>query len=226
MKRIFSMKLEDWNTVLQFASAVLLGLTFAVGAGAIFTGYLISKRQDERIVATERGTADANKRAAEAGEGTAKALAEAAATNERANKLEIEAARQRERAAKAEHDLLELQQRLAWRRISPKEHVAFVAALKPFAGSIVEVTKIGDSEAGQFADDIVSVFIEAGWGVQRNFVGIDSPPTYGLRCSINEGSPAGKALAAILRALPTVSVAHAASSAVVAQVFVGLKPPP
>jgi hypothetical protein len=49
IKKAFSMSLEHWNTVLQFASAVLLGMTFAVGAGAIFTGYLIGKRQDERI---------------------------------------------------------------------------------------------------------------------------------------------------------------------------------
>jgi hypothetical protein len=29
------MTLESWNNVLQFLSVVLLGLTFAVGAGAI-----------------------------------------------------------------------------------------------------------------------------------------------------------------------------------------------
>src|SRR5438309_2050260 len=121
MKRTFSMTLEDWNTVLQFASAALLGLTFAVGAGAIWTGYVLGKRQDERIVATERGTADAN---------------------ERATKLELEVAQQRERAAKAEHDLLALQQRLAPRRINSTEHGVSVSTLKPFAGSTVELTRL------------------------------------------------------------------------------------
>lgn len=45
MKRIFSMTLEEWNTVLKFGSAVLLGLTFAVGALTIFTSHILSKRQ-------------------------------------------------------------------------------------------------------------------------------------------------------------------------------------
>jgi len=40
-----------------------LGLTFAVGAGAIFAGHLIGKRQDERIATTERDAAEANKQA-------------------------------------------------------------------------------------------------------------------------------------------------------------------
>lgn len=206
------MTLEEWNTIFQFGSAILLGLTFAVGTGAVITGYFLGKRQEERI--------------AIAGEGTAKALAEVAAANERTTKLELEASQQRERAAKAEHDLLELQQRLAWRRISSKEHGEFVAALKPFAGSIVEVTKLGDAEAGQFADDIISIFAEARWDIQRNFSGSASPPIYGLQCLINEGAPAAKALAAVLRKLPTVSIASSSNRVVVAQVFVGLKPPP
>jgi len=86
------MSLEQWNTVLQFSSALLLGLTFAVGAGAIFTGYLIGKRQDERLAVTERDAAEANKQAALAGQGTASALAQAAAANERAAGLEAKAA--------------------------------------------------------------------------------------------------------------------------------------
>jgi len=226
MKRIFSMRLEDWNTVLQFASAILLGLTFAVGAGAIFTGYLIGKRQEVRIAATEQGTAEANKKAAEAGEGTAKALAQVAAANERATKLEFEAAQQRERAAKAEHDLLDLQQRLASRRIAPKEHAALVSALKPHRGAVVEVTKLGDLEAGQFAHDILSVLAEAGWNVQTNFVGTYSPPRYGLICRINDSTPAGKALVAALKSLPTVALEANSHLPINASIFVGLRPPP
>lgn len=212
MKRVFSMTLEWWNTVFQVASALLLGLTFAVGTGAIITGVILGKRQEERIAMTGRDTAEANKRAGEA--------------NERATKLELEASQQRERAAKAEHDLFELQQRLAWRRIGPREHSAFVATLKPFAGSTVEITKLGDFEAGQFADDIIRVFAETKWNVRLITIGIGSPPTYGLLCSINDGSSAGKALAAIVGTLQTARIESAPKLPIVARIYVGLKPPP
>lgn len=226
MKRAASMKLEDWNTIFQFASAVLLGLTFAVGAGAIITGYFLGKNQAERIAGTEHAAAEANKRAAEAGEGTAKALADAASANERAGKLELEASSQRARAAKAEHDLLVLQQRLASRRIGANEHSALVASLKPFAGSTVEITRLGDSEAGQFADDLIQVFTESGWNLRTRRTGMIAPPAYGLSCSVNEESAAGKAVAAALRTLPTAHIQSSPNLAIVARVLVGLKPPP
>jgi hypothetical protein len=43
------MSLESWNALFNFASAVLLGLTFAVGAGAVITGHFVNKRQSERL---------------------------------------------------------------------------------------------------------------------------------------------------------------------------------
>jgi hypothetical protein len=205
MKRIFSMTLESWNTFFQVVSAIALALTFGAGTGAIVTGYVLGKRQSERIAATERGTAEANRKAAE---------------------LDVEAAQQRARAAQAEHDLLALQQRLAPRRISPGAHATFVAALAPYHGSTVVITRLGDLEAGRFADDIISVLTEAGWTVQTVGVGAIIPPEYGLRCSINEQSPAGTALAAVLGKLPTARIESSPGLPVVARMVVGLKPPP
>src|SRR5438046_8263577 len=86
---IFSWALEDWNITLQFASLVLLGLTFAIGGGAIVTGYFVGKRQEVRIANAGRDAAEATKKAAEANEGTARALADAASANERTKSLEI-----------------------------------------------------------------------------------------------------------------------------------------
>ncbi len=121
---------------------------------------------------------------------------------------------------------VKIEERLASRRISSNYHSAFVAALKPFAGSIVEITKLGDFEAGQFADEIISVFAAAGWNRRLTTVGVYSPPTYGVVCSINETSPAGKALAAILGKLPNVQIRSAPELSIVATIFVGLRPPP
>lgn len=115
------MTLEDWSTVFQFASVILLGLTFAIGAGAIWTSYLVGKRQQERIATAGQQAAEANEKAAKATEGTAKALADAANANERAGKIELEAAQQRERAANAERELLELQEQMKPRRLTAEQ---------------------------------------------------------------------------------------------------------
>jgi hypothetical protein len=54
-------------------------------------------------------------------------------------------AKQGARAAEAEKSLLELRQRLAHRRIGKTEQDKIAAALKPFRGSTVQVTKLGDA---------------------------------------------------------------------------------
>lgn len=142
------MSLEHWNTVLQVASAVLLALTFAVGTGTVFTGYLISKRQDERIATTARDAAEANKQAAQAGQGTARALAEAAAANERAAGLEAKAAQlqldlEKERAARLP------------RSINAENRGRLLACLRAGPkGPVVVVPKTFDEEAEAYANQI------------------------------------------------------------------------
>src|SRR5437667_5063308 len=58
------MTLEGLNTFLQLASAVILALTFLVGAGAIWTSYRLRKRQSARIAAIELEAAQQRERAA------------------------------------------------------------------------------------------------------------------------------------------------------------------
>lgn len=157
MKRTFYMPLEDWNTILQFASAVLLGLTFAVGAGAIFTGYLIGKQQEEHIAATGRDAAEAHKKAAEAGEGTAKALAEAATANARA--AEANRIAEGERLAR-----IKIEERLAWRLLNPEQQSRIASKLSGFKGNRVDVGASPVTvEAGRFAKQIQEVLARAGW---------------------------------------------------------------
>jgi len=59
IKRIRRMTLEDWNVVLQILSAVVLGATFLIGSGALWTSYLVGLRQEARL-------AEMNQRAEEA----------------------------------------------------------------------------------------------------------------------------------------------------------------
>ena len=160
------MTLEDWNTVLQVASASLLGLLFLVGALTIVVDRIISKRQESRIASAQRDAAAATKEAAEARDGTARALGDAAAANERTSRLELESARQRERAARAEKDLLELQERLRHRRIVGEQRERLIATLRNIPKGPVSLTCVlGDGEGIAFANDVVEVLRAAGWEV-------------------------------------------------------------
>jgi hypothetical protein len=248
------MDMEWWKSFFEVGGVALLFLTFAFGAGFMLTSKKVNERQSERlrkfdadmtvaksdlakqqeraakaeatVALAEQHSAEANAKAeafrldiANANEASARAQADAA-------DAKTEMAKQQTRAATAELALLELQQRLAHRRINPDDHKKLVAALLPFRGSVVNLTKLGEGEAAQFADDLISVFHEAGWSVQENFVGMISPPRYGLECRVNESSEGGKALAGVLRKLPTADVRTAnPPPPAVAVIFVGLKPP-
>jgi hypothetical protein len=110
--------------------------------------------------------ANAEARAAQVGEGTAKALAQAAAANERATSLEVEAAQQRERAAKAEHDLLELQQRMADRHLTPGQQKTIADKLRAFAGHSVNLfAYASDGEIIGISNDVGIALISAGWSL-------------------------------------------------------------
>jgi hypothetical protein len=178
------MPLEELNRILQFASVVVLGLTFAIGAGAVWTSYLIGKRQEER---------------------TAKALADAAKANERAGKLELEAAQQRERAANAERELLEMQERMTPRRLTAKQRSHMSEALKKGEGRVQKKQFAiwwpqHSPEPEQFARDIIGVFEAAGWTVV-------APLTF---LSVYAPVPVGVVIAATAEASDTADVIYEA----------------
>ena len=124
------MTLESWNTFFQIGSAVLLGLTFLVGTGAIWTSQILNARLNRQVAET---------------------------------RLDLE--RQRERAANAERQLLELQQRVAWRRFTPEQREALsksLTAAEP-KGLVHVANLLGDGEANAFAAEIEGVLRTAGW---------------------------------------------------------------
>ena len=133
-----------------------------------------------------------------------------------------EMAKQQTRAAIAERSLLEIQERLKARRITPEQHAAYVSTLLPYAGSPVALTRLGDAEAGPFADDIYSVLHDAKWAITLNRVGMVSSPGYGLWASVNDKSDAGKALIEVLSKLPDAHIKHKPHVRFIGDIFVGL----
>lgn len=147
------MTLEDWNTFFQFASAVALLFTFAAGVGALLTGYIVGKRQTERIAIAE--------------EGTAKALADAAAATERTKSIESQTAQYQARAAEAEKEVLKLRERIQPRRLTSEQREKLIAFLRPLQkGPLVVRSVIGDGEGNAFAEELAAVFIAAGYSLE------------------------------------------------------------
>lgn len=154
-----------------------------------------SQLQDAIKADAEAKIAAANAEAAKANEGVAganleieKAKAEAAKANEetarlaiqleeanakadverqKVAKLEIETATARRRQAEAERALLELQERLRPRTLSPAQERKLTDALiKAPRGSIeIECVRTPDNEPYTFAGELVSVLIASGWTV-------------------------------------------------------------
>jgi hypothetical protein len=219
------MTVEGLKTIFDWAAVILLFFTFVFGVGVLITGNVINARQSERLRQFDKDLTGAKTALATQQERAANADARVAGLETDAANAKSEMAKQQTRAANAEKALLELQQRLAHRRISKSDHNQLVASLRPYRGSVVNLTKLGDAEAAQFADDIIAVLVEARWRVNVSTFGIMSPPRYGLICSVDTESSAGQSLATALRTLPTSDVKIGPHPGVMAEILVGLRPP-
>jgi hypothetical protein len=219
------MSAEFWKSVFDWGTVVLAGLTFVFGGGALITGKILSDRQDEQLRQFDKGLTSAKTELGKQQVLVDKANAVVAALEKDAADAKAEMAKQQTRAADAERSLLELQTRLAHRRISPDQQAKMVTALLPYAGSSVTVEKQTEAESAPFADDILAVLSRAKWNTRLNLVGNRIPPLYGLQCIIDTRSEAGRTLADILRSLPTSKITEAPSRFGVGTIQVGLKPP-
>lgn len=205
------------------------------------------KEKDLQIAAADRKAAEANESAAELNERAQalernnlllrddvnKASGEVAslqkeAANARAaqQRVETELARQRERTAIAERALLELQQRVQPRTLTAEQYAALFNSLRSSGTHSIALTRLGDQEAGNYADQFIKAFSEAGWQLSLFRVGTLSPPIYGiiLRTQDRENSTVVALLTAFYRAGITVSVEENAQNQSVTRIIVGLKP--
>jgi hypothetical protein len=142
---------------------------------------------------------------------------------------------------------IEIEARLAPRRIGVEQRRKFAKTLSPYPGTLVELaTPPGDSEAADFGADIRSVLTQSNWIVSKAVMhtgsNIRGVGLVGLQCAVNEESAAGRALVSVLKKLPNVSLRStsrligstelietngklSAPRPVVATILVGLSPP-
>jgi hypothetical protein len=118
---------EGWKSLFDTATVVLLFLTFAAGAGVLFTGNIINKRQEGKLhrfdvdlTGAKTELAKQQERAAKAEASIALAAQYAAEANTKAEGFKLEIAQANEAAARA-------QAQVASANVASKEAVAKVA---------------------------------------------------------------------------------------------------
>lgn len=113
------------------------------------------------------------------------------------------------------------------RVLTTEQRHAITATLHPYGGHRITITKLGDAEAGAFADQIIGVFTEAKWQIQRNFVGLMAPPVYGVMCRVSSrpDAAAKAAISSFQAANIRLAVESAEAEPDYIELFIGLKPP-
>ena len=150
----------------------------------------------------------------------AEATDRAASADERTKKMEL-------RVEELKNENLELQRKVNPRFLTKSQQAALIGGLRPYSGQPIVIVRLGDGEAGPYADEIISAFGEAGWIVQRNNIGTIAPPQYGIACSIIQPNAATDAL---IKAFKTAKIDLSVQQVPPAQnrpevaILVGLKP--
>ena len=147
------MTLEALNTVLQVAPIIVLGVTFLIGAGALWTSYRVNKRLEARIATIADDVARANERASKADQETARLTLEVAEANVRAEK---------DRLAR-----VELERRTAVRSLTTEQRSAVLETALRFAGQHAQVMVFPVTfEGSVIASTIVGILSNARWSIQ------------------------------------------------------------
>jgi hypothetical protein len=198
-------KLPRW---MAWPKLVFITMVVASLIGEFFSdaGVFLFSRHLQTI--SEGEFAALNKEAGDARDEAGHAMERASKADERASANEKEAGRLRLDLVAAELRLEAVRVWAAGRRISEKQHREFVRELKlyPSPRYRVSITKLADDEAGTFAEDIMRVLGEAGWGVNINARPMMVPPSYNVTGTVDDRTEAGAALLKFFQALPTSDV--------------------
>ncbi len=226
----------DKPSILIFGLETIGAALVVIGVAGEFQVHVRAGRiETDMRDLTRQSVAISNRDAAASNEHAAVADQKAGEANERAGKNEREAAGLRKDAdilrgknLALEGEVLRLQERLAWRRISAAQHDEFVALLKPYAGSPVFINGFdnADIESKTFAEDIFRALHDALWNVSLNLTNTASNLPVGVFCRIDVRTPAGTALSAILKKLPGVKIIAGQFADSIGVITVGLRPPP
>jgi hypothetical protein len=166
----------------------------------------------------------------------ADATIEAGKANERSKELENQNLKLARELEEEKQKRLEIERILAPRFLTSRERATLVASLRLHAGAGISVVRLGDAEAGQYADQIIGAFVDAKWHVHLSYIGTLSPPVYGVLCKepSQESDPVGRAVHSLGEAVHSsffragiphvLEIIHSGPSLNEVQLLIGLKP--
>ncbi len=165
------MSVEALKSFFDSAAVVLLFLTFLAGMGVLLTGNVINKRQesklhqfDKDLTAAKSDLAKQQERAATAEGRIALADQHAEEAKAKAEEFRLDIAKANKAAEDERMARVKLQERVAWRTISPTEIARIGSKLRIHQGIHIYVgTLAGNEEAVSFSEDIADIIKAAGW---------------------------------------------------------------
>jgi hypothetical protein len=220
--------LEWWDSIAYWtliAGAISGGLAVALTAFSswitIKTSAIVQRDADEKIaIARARGD-EAHEQASKADERAAAASAQAEAARLEQDKIRKENLELSISLEKEKSERLKLEGKLASRHLTKEQRRAIISSLNGEPGPIIiAVTKLGDREAGQYADEIIAALKEiSAIHLIENFSGTISPPVYGVVVSPMSDSY-------LTRALDAAQIVYSRrGGSLFPATIIGLKPP-
>jgi hypothetical protein len=218
--------LETWDTIAYWTlvwGAILVGFGVALTAFSslvtVKTSAIVQREADQKIVEAKARGEEAHEQASRADERAAAASAQAEAARLEQEKIRKENLELSISLQKEQDERLKLQGKLASRRLSKEQRDAIITSLRAETGSkLIVATKLGDREAGQFADDLISAFKEAEVFVTVNYSSSTSPPFYGVIIKPRDNTY-------LSRALDAAGVPYSRAAGNLTSISIGLKPP-
>lgn len=145
------MTVEGLKTIFDWFAIILLFLTFASGMGVLITGDIINRRQAVQLRQFDKDLTDAKIELGRQRERATKAESEIASAQVKA--AEANKAAEDERTAR-----MKLQERVAWRTISPADIARIGSKLHAHRGIRIAIgTVAGNEEAVSFSEDIADI---------------------------------------------------------------------
>ncbi|MDZ4341430.1 MAG: hypothetical protein U1E51_03220 [Candidatus Binatia bacterium] len=163
----------------------ILVIALILGVIATYAMYVLGNIKEEFV----------NENIAQSHERSAKLESEAATSKERTavverGNIELQINLEKERSAR-----LELEAKIAPRRLSESDKKALIAALKPFAGQKCLISySLGSAESDTYSDDFVKVVDAAGWdhnGLNGIFGSVRSAVVTGVQIAVHPDSDRG-----------------------------------
>jgi hypothetical protein len=179
-------------------------LALVVFAGvALISGTIVNKRQAKQLLELQTKLSETTEKASKAQESAAK-------TEIESDKLKIIVAAAEEKRAKAERELLELQERLAARTVSPEQRARFISRLEyqPKGKVTFSALVAPNGEPRKFAEILKGLLADAGYDVSSEITAFVSTgnPVNGILIKVKDGTSPPRHAGVIQKALEAIEI--------------------